>query len=307
MDDAGWIAEATGATGVRVVERIQALWGGYGELDRVVLEGSPSVPAVVKSARVPRGVEPTFAHRRKCRSYDVELAFYREHAAGCPARIARLLASRSAKDRWTLVLEDLDAAGFARRDDDPAPRELDACLEWLASFHAHFLGAPPTGLWEEGTYWHLATRPDELAAIGDPTLRAAAPMLDARLRDTKHRTLVHGDAKEANFCFAEDGAVAAVDFQYVGGGCGMRDVAYLLGGRPSAIAESVEAWGLDVYFGHLRARLGNRASAIEAEWRALYPVAWLDFQRFLAGWSKARWESDRATRSRVRTLLATLG
>ena len=42
--------------------------------------------------------------------------------------------------------------------------------------------------------------------------------------------LAHGDAKVANFCFTNDQhAVAAVDFQYVGGGIGTQDVIYFLG------------------------------------------------------------------------------
>ena len=33
----------------------------------------------------------------------------------------------------------------------------------LAELHARFLGEAPEGLWSEGSYWHLATRLDELA------------------------------------------------------------------------------------------------------------------------------------------------
>jgi hypothetical protein len=84
------------------------------------------------------------------------------------------------------LLEDLDAAGFSRRvRRNPEPAALDRCLAWLAAFHARFLGVPPEGLWKSGTYWHLATRPDELAAIEDRDLREAAPILDARLRDAR--------------------------------------------------------------------------------------------------------------------------
>ena len=75
-----------------------------------------------------------------------------------------------------------------------------------------------------------------------------APELDRRLRAARFQTLVHGDAKPANFCFdARRGAVAAVDFQYVGGGCGMKDVAYLLSGEREDKADAwVEALSADV-------------------------------------------------------------
>ena len=147
----------------------------------------------------------------------------------------------------------------------------------------------PEGLWKTGTYWHLATRPDELSALEDAALREAAPLLDRKLRACSFQTLVHGDAKPANFCFARGShAVAAVDFQYVGGGGGMKDVAYLLSVLPSQAGLEEH---LATYFRHLRAALaGSRDAltigALEAEWRALYPIACADFYRFLAGWSK---------------------
>ena len=91
------------------------------------------------------------------------------------------------------------------------------------------MGARPEGLWAIGTYWHLATRPDELGALPDGPVKAAATTIDRRLANSAFRTFVHGDAKLANFCFDADGRrAAAVDFQYVGGGCGMEDVAYFM-------------------------------------------------------------------------------
>lgn len=119
-----------------------------------------------------------------------------------------------------MVLEDLDASGYPGRRGDLSPDQVEPCLRWLAAFHATFMGEEPAGLWPVGTYWHLKTRPDELAAVDDPELIRAAPALDHLLNQASHRTVVHGDAKVANFCWSHSGdAVAAVDFQYVGGGC----------------------------------------------------------------------------------------
>ena len=314
-----WIAAATGATSVRRGERIQSLWSGYGELFRVHLTGAAVETAVVKWARPParlRAAATDASHARKCRSYDVEARWYRSFAARCDdtCRVAALLGSRAADGEWIFVLEDLDAAGFTERRRDPSPAELDACLAWLAAFHARFLGVAPDGLWQTGTYWHLATRPDELAAIDDGELREAAPALDRALETGAYRTLLHGDAKPANFCFARGGnAVAAVDFQYVGGGCGMKDVAYLLSDPASSqSSDAVERRQLDAYFGHLRRALAHHRSSVDADalerkWRALYPIACADYYRFLAGWAKDHWTCCARGQRRVDEVLRSLG
>jgi fructose-1,6-bisphosphatase/inositol monophosphatase family enzyme len=159
----------------------------------------------------------------------------------------------------------------------------------LAHFHAQYLGDLAEGLWPCGTYWHLATRPEELANIKGTRLHRFASLLDARLRCGGYPTLVHGDAKLANFLFSEDHAqVAAVDFQYVGRGSAMKDVAYFVGSCLSGSeCERREVALLSVYFLALRDCLPDDvdAVALEAEWRSLYPVAWADFERFMSGWS----------------------
>lgn len=279
------ILGATGAKEVVRATRVQTLWGGYGTLARVELADGP--PVVVKLIQPPRQVaRGDVGHARKLRSYEVERAFYARHAAhlGDPARVARRIAAGHVEGGDALVLEDLDHAGFPGRTRARSGEELLACLRWLAGFHARFMGSEPEGLWAEGSYWHLATRTEELAALGDAQLSRRARELDRALSDARHRTLVHGDAKPANFCFSADGRrVAAVDFQYVGGGCGMRDVAYLLHGE---VGGRALARHLDVYFETLRAALPETSDgdAIERTWRELYPVARDDFERFLVGW-----------------------
>ena len=258
----------TGARAVRRGERVQSLRSGYGEVVRVRVDG---VPRIVKHVRPPRD-----AHPRKLKSYQVERAWYLGYAGECAgvSRVPACVASWSDGVESLFVLEDLDAAGFAGRRRWLSDGELAQCLRWLARFHARFLGRAPEGLWETGTYWHLATRPDELRRMRNDALRREAPALDAALNGARFQTFVHGDAKPANFCFGDEG-VAAVDFQYVGGGPGIKDVAYLLRGE-SRVQEA-----LDVYFAALRAAGAGDA---EEEWRGLYGVAVRDFERFLDGW-----------------------
>ena len=169
------------------------------------------------------------------------------------------------------------------------------------------MNCPPDGLWPIGTYWHLATRQEELQVMEQSALKQFAPAIDQRLNAAKCQTLVHGDAKLANFCFGQEPVVAAVDFQYVGRGCGVKDVAYLmsscLDGSESA-AQQNEL--LAIYFRQLEHSLSVTNPKIdfpelESEWRSLYPFAWADFCRFLAGWSPGHWKmnqyNDRVTQS----------
>ena len=275
---------------------MQGLWDGYGEILRVRLEGSALASVIVKWVHppgAPREPAALRSHRRKLGSYEVERVFYTRFAQRCTeaCRVPRSLACEAHDQSWLFVLEDLDAAGFALRKSRLSEVELARCLGWLAGFHATFLATEPVGLWEQGTYWHLATRPDELERTRDGAMRAAAPELDRALRACRFRTLVHGDAKLENFCFRPDGSVAAVDFQYVGAGPGVRDVCYFLSSclTQELCARDAERH-LDTYFAALRSELAARhpdvnAHELESEWRTLFPAAWADFYRFLLGWS----------------------
>ncbi len=303
------------------LEDIQSLWSGYGKIVRYALKGGDCASVIIKHvklperARHPRGWNTDRSHQRKIASYHVESAWYRDWNGRCDAhcRTARCLALEERDDEFLMVLEDLDAAGFARRRDTVSLAEMRTCLHWLAHFHARFMGESPAGLWAVGTYWHLDTRPDELAALEDRALKAVAGKIDHALRAARYQTFVHGDAKLANFCFSDNGErVAAVDFQYVGGGCGVKDVAYFISScLDEEACERHETELLDCYFAQLQAALASRAAAIDAsavvqEWRALYPLAWSDFYRFLKGWSPGHWKIHGYSERLAREVVAGL-
>lgn len=323
LDAEQLIMDTTGAPRCWEVGVVQELWSGYGAIVRYGVEGSARESVIVKrvappsSGAHPRGWNTDRSHRRKLESYQVEARWYENYSGRCGAgcRVPECLAVEREGAGVLLLLEDLDASGFAERRKVVTPAELRACLRWLARFHATFLGSAAEGLWDCGTYWHLDTRPDELERLEteDPALFAAAGAIDARLKASPYQTLVHGDAKLANFCFPPDGGpVAAVDFQYVGRGCGMKDVAYFIGScfGQEECERQAPAF-LDVYFGELQNALNERkldvdGPALEADWRVLYPLAWTDFHRFLKGWSPGHWKIHGYSERLAREVVAAI-
>lgn len=291
------ILQSTGATSLIEKKVIQNLWSGYGKIMRIGLENASVESVIVKHVELPadknhpRGWNTDIGHQRKVKSYQVESAWYRSYSKISTARLPLSLAIDTHGDEVLIVLEDLDIAGYPLRKRSLTWDEIAVCLAWLAQFHASYLGKAPDGLWEVGTYWHLATRPQELAVLDDQRLKEAASAIDWKLSACEFKTFVHGDAKLANFCFAKEGQVAGLDFQYVGGGCGMKDVAYFIG---SCLGENdcerLEDQILDTYFEHLQSELKERNEALEKEWRSMYRIAWADFHRFLKGWSPGHWK-----------------
>ena len=291
------ILQHTGASSLFEKEMIQELWSGYGKIMRVGLKNASVDSVVIKHVQIPmyknhpQGWNTDIGHQRKVKSYKVETTWYERYSKNSTARLPQCLAIETKDDEVLMVMEDLDEAGYHLRKSVVTWEEIVECLAWLAQFHASYMREAPDGLWEVGTYRHLETRPQELAVLDDQRLRDAAPIIDEKLNACEYKTFVHGDAKLANFCFAEDGQVSGVDFQYVGGGCGMKDVAYFIGSCLSeSECERLETQILDTYFEHLQREMKERNEALETEWRSLYRVAWADFHRFLKGWSPGHWK-----------------
>jgi fructose-1,6-bisphosphatase/inositol monophosphatase family enzyme len=341
------------AKDIVALEDIQTLWSGYGKIVRIgIIEGSQKT-AIVKlvslpgEAEHPRGWNTDLSHQRKLKSYQVEKNWYHywSHKCDPSCRVPQYyelsqLGSNNHqfnnldndtqtdanKEPFSLVMlmEDLDGSGFEVRKSSLTFEQSKICLRWLANFHATFLQSESldecsTCLWSTGGYWHLATRPDELEALSDFSLQQNAVLIDERLEHCQFKTLIHGDAKVANFCFSLDGSdVAAVDFQYVGSGCGMKDLAYFVGSCFDEDAcESLEQDILQFYFSELKSALVRKSDErgfdfkrdfelVEKEWRELYPFAWADFHRFIKGWSPGHWKinsySERVTKSAIEQL-----
>ncbi|XP_072317357.1 uncharacterized protein pkdc [Eucyclogobius newberryi] len=306
------ILRSCGATSLRMGTTIQTLWSGYGEIVRVHLEGCERSSVVVKHVKFPAAADQStdLSHTRKVRSYHVETHWYQNYSTSPSCRTPACLASCSHGDEMLIMLEDLDVAGYDQRRTSVGDKEMRACLSWLAHFHALFLGREPAGLWPVGTYWHLETRPNELEAMDDAELKAAAEHIDRILSNCHFQTVVHGDAKLANFCFSKSGKeVAAVDFQYVGGGCGMKDVVYFLGScmEERECEKKVPAL-LEYYFSELEDAVDKDVdfAALEKEWREMFAFAWTDFHRFLLGWMPGHWKINRYSKMLTKEVLHKL-
>ncbi|TBR37433.1 DUF1679 domain-containing protein [Marinomonas agarivorans] len=328
-----FIKRQLAAENVTKVDVIQSLWSGYGEIARYqpIVAGKLQPCIIAKhcqpptSVNHPRGWQSDHAHQRKLQSYAVEQNWYRDWSTTLDktARVAGYYGDHvdGTSGQRILLLEDLDAAGYDQRFQMDNLSELLVCIDWLAHFHATFLYQQPVagwpqGLWEHGTYWHLATRQEEFRAMQDSSLKNMAPLLTEQLDKASFRTLVHGDAKVANFCFSADKKdVAALDFQYVGNGIGVQDLVYLLG---SALSEDELAKHLTYCQEYYFAELGRAVMAqgegqafvheLIDEWEPLFLIAWADFQRFILGWSPEHHKntalSQRLTQQGLRHLAA---
>ena len=301
---------------------MQSLWSGYGEIARyasprlkntfIVKHISPPIEQVH-----PRGWNTQTSHQRKLKSYQVEANFYRDYASLCDEYcvVPKLLAEFSESQQQIIVLQDLDQAGFSLRREQVEMADVILGIKWLAYFHARFLQQDSCDLSPVGTYWYLATRQDEFKVMQAGKLKDAAQAIDTALNSARFQTLVHGDAKLANFCFPDDNGpngLAAVDFQYVGNGVGVKDLAYFLG---ACLNQDdlfrYEHVLFDEYFLQFKNAIYHYQvevdfTELQQEWRRLYSLAWADFYRFLLGWSPNHYKINPYMQKQTDIALASL-
>ncbi|MDF1673362.1 MAG: DUF1679 domain-containing protein [Vicingaceae bacterium] len=315
------IAKLTKSDKAYQIEQIQSLWSGYGKIVRVGLKGGALKSVIAKHTVLPnnvshpRGWNTDTSHQRKVKSYQVEVNWYKNYSDYCndDCRVPKCYGEKTVGGEQLIVLEDMDTLGYFVRKSYLTIDETKRCLKWLANFHAKFMGQQPDGLWQVGTYWHLATRPDELKVMGNCELKESAAKIDNLLNSCIYKTLVHGDAKVANFCFNdEENKVAAVDFQYVGRGCGIKDVAYLLGSCLTDVeCQNHEEELLHYYFNELEITLSKYFSKLNInelknEWSCLYAIAWADFIRFMMGWMPTHHKVNNYSEKLVKKALASI-
>lgn len=287
---------------------IQDLWSGYGKLLRVKTDEAQFIIKLIETpAKIehPKGWSSEFAHKRKLKSYQVEMDFYAHYSSHkALAYTPNYIAHYYSDDLQYLVLEDLSALSFESKK-EISESEINKCIKWLANFHYTYLRVAPKNLWEVGTYWHLDTRPSEFEAMEDGDLKKYAEVVDKKLNSCPYQTLVHGDAKLANFMFSDD-RVASLDFQYTGGGVGVKDLAYFLSSiyNQEELFQN-ETWALETYFSKL-SELGASDELISS-WKKLYPYAWFDFYRFLAGWSPKHYKINEYIKVQKEHVLKDLG
>lgn len=312
-----WLQDLTHEN-YRAVSLIQPLWNNYGACFRAIEETGRSIVVKAVSPQAPsshpKGWNSLVGHDRKLTSYEVERHFYEKlqpfttHKCTVP----NLVVSDNRNNATLLVLEDVDTA-FPRRSSVLSVKQAECVLTWLADFHGKFINLKDTRVWQEGTYWHLNTRLDEWRVMPDSLLKENAEVIAQQLANCAYQTLLHGDAKVANFCFSDDFTkCAGVDFQYTGHGCGVKDVAYFIG---SALSEDDQQdhteYCLSIYFTHLFEAIGDYhnsdlAHAVVQEWQKLYNLACADFCRFLIGWSPDHWKLNSALKERTQIALESV-
>jgi len=228
--------------------------------------------------------------------------------------VPQLMGISEEDDGVMIVMNDLGAHGkyYTKRGNQLTMEEGRALLSWLAKFHAvHWRAAdPPQGLWNEGSFWQLGTRQDELDDLEEEWVqcgldRRRAKEIHELITKTRFRTVIHGDAKAANFFFfAGQGdaplEIGGYDFQYCGMATPLRDVAYLLccSIQGHLIHENEEDL-LSHYYTELTKALRpeDAEEYTMRELQEMYNLCVVDLARFMSGsrwWGNIDYIEDKA-------------
>jgi hypothetical protein len=271
------------------IQTVCRLWAGMGHIYELSF-GSTS--CIVKCIDPDPDQLESLGGRRKGVSYQVEAHFYESYAINLIDRhglqLPRPYLVERDGNRTTICMSKLEGSqhgGFEK-----------AVISWLAKLHAATWGQSATGLQPIGSYWYLDTRPDEHASMPrkgwQGRLKRAARAIDSRLERDPMQCIIHGDAKDANILWGDDGQVAMCDFQYCGKGPPTRDLAYFL---CSSTNRDDEDSLLELYYEELVKHLSDTAErpSFEQLMESL-ELAYCDYARFMSGWGM--WGNDLSER-----------
>ena len=117
------------------IDIVQPLWSGYGAIARYWTRDceTPSIAKIINVHAIPqhpRGWSGETSHQRKLSSFVNEQRFYQSFSSQLMhvARVPQYLNASNSNDAMVLLLEDVDAQGFARRLMNPSIDELNPCL-----------------------------------------------------------------------------------------------------------------------------------------------------------------------------------
>ncbi|OTA23215.1 hypothetical protein BTJ68_14329 [Hortaea werneckii EXF-2000] len=279
-------------------------------------------------------------HLRKLISYQVEQYFYTHLAASLPADVAVAACEGSihhqpsagddgeengAQPTIALMLEDL-REGFPIAGEKRTALEeqhVFAALDWLAKFHGYLATRRKeyADLLEDAdSEWSSALCrpvPSVDASLAELVAQVLSPNVSSQATSSAisaYETLIHGDVKSENlFANTEGSAVAFFDFQYVGMGLGVCDLAKLFTCSVSMHMLTTEALTGDVALAMTPGERGllqryqrtiSSISGKEYPWQELemhWSTALVDWLRFQASWGF--WGNTSWLEARVRHIL----
>lgn len=244
-----WLAAATGLdVQAATLEQIGVGIGVSSALYRAHLTG-PGCPTSVV-VKLPALDEAAVFTSTILRMYTREAGFFAELAADAPLRVPACHhhAVDPETSEFVLVMEDLGSLRAVDQIEGMAIVDAERAVDGLASWHAAWWrqGIPLAErqltvridddiykavlplVFDEG--WAKLTAelpvPDAVRAVAPRWVAAFPGLIDALGEEPT--TMYHGDFRADNLFFAEDGSVAAVDFQLVGTGRAAYDLAYFV-------------------------------------------------------------------------------
>lgn len=283
--------------------QIASLWAGMGSIVRLQCRDSRGKASTIIAKQIKCSNPQSFGDKRKAASYHVEASFY--GSKYCEVLSTRHICCQglhtvdSGRGEITILMTPLPGETIHCMDGDVSK----AAVRSVARLHAYFWGiekanaAVKAGLAEQGTYWYLATRPDEYDNMSNHglsrKLKESARDIDEALKEHKYQTVCHGDLKACNMAMSTDPSyVTFVDFQYLGKACPAKDLAYLFVCGMDIdhdFEERQESELVKLYIDELAANGvggGDKNASLPtlAEMRRALDLAYCDLYRWMLGW-----------------------